>query len=240
MIRDINSKYKNVRKRARNWEAMVVEFNEKSEALKAVLLEPITQQTLLEMGKFAEALPSEMRMLKIESTKEASHVNCEVFRTNVRLRSNNGFVDLSPLSNGRDIVSEYLDLASNMIEYTLKELNANRTETNAHKAICLSRDVARFTSYVEDGVWEPIYWEKLKPSGDYLSDMFSLDQVKERLIRITSRNSVKGVNYWNLNWEVERLGFAINALQSLVERITEFGIARLELTPEQLDAIENK
>ncbi|QCW23241.1 hypothetical protein HWC35_gp093 [Vibrio phage USC-1] len=240
MIREINSSYKDIRKRVRKWEAEVIEFNEKVKELKATLDQPIGYQTLMEMAKFAQALPSEVRELKLYATMQASHVNGDTFRQCVKLRSNNGYISLTQLDQGRALIKEYYHLAENMLKYTLDELNRDRTQTNSHKAVCLSRDVARFQKYFQEGFYGPIEWSKIEPDADYLSNMYSLENVKDDLFELTRRDSTKGLHLWSLTWDTERLQYAIHSLQALVERVTEFGVARLELTPEQLDKLDPK
>ncbi|QGZ14401.1 hypothetical protein [Photobacterium phage PDCC-1] len=240
MIREINNEYKSIRQEVRKWGDSVEEFNVKVVELKEALDRPFDKATLMEMAKFAEALPSEIRELQLYATHGPSHVNGDAFRQCVCIRSNNGYIELSPLNKGRELIHRYYELATKMIKYTLEELNRERTEVNSHKAVCLSRDVARFHAYINRGIYEPIEWAKLEPEGDYLTDMYSLESTKEALYNVSARSSQKGVYFWSLSWDAERLMYAVNALQSLVERITEFGIARLELTPEQLDALENK
>lgn len=239
MIRKINNDYQDLRVRTVKWKEDAAEFHTQVNDLAEQLKQPFDMKTLLEMAKFAEALPSEIRDLKLKGTSMCSHVNGEIFNRYVRVRSNNGFVSIGVLNRGRDLVTRYLDLIELMIQHTVEELNKDRTQTNAHKALCLSRDIARFTSYVNDGVYRDIIWEQLEPAGDYLDGMFPMEAIRKELEYITVRgDTTKGIGIWNLEWDTERLGFALNALQSLIERITIFGVTRLGMTPEELDAVD--
>ncbi|UVD32081.1 hypothetical protein [Vibrio phage phiKT1028] len=238
MIREINKQYRELRKSVRGWEPEVTEFSDKVSDLFEALKKPVDLESVLAMAKFAEALPSEIRELKLRCTKHASHVNGDTFRYSVRLRSNNGFVDINTLNAGQRILKQYYDLAEQMIKYTLKELESDLTETNAHKAVCLHRDVARFHAYLETSSFEEIVWEKLEPQGDYLTDGYSLEACKTCIVDVAKRKTVQGLYLWDLKWDVERILRMIHAMESLVARIAIFGVARLELTPEQLDAID--
>lgn len=241
MIREINRRYRDLRNDVREFEPFVADFLEKSALLMETLKKPTSLEQVLEMAKVAEALPSEIREIKLRATKVPSSINSDQFRYCVRLRSNNGYVDLSVINKGRAILKTYYELAEMMIAYTIKRLQANPTETNNHKAICLYRDLARFKAYLGSPSYEDrkdIHWEELEPEGDYLSNGYSLELMKERIIDVARREDTKGLYLWSLKWDCHRMLNMIRAMEALVGRIVIFGEARLELTPEQLDAID--
>ncbi|AGB07225.1 hypothetical protein [Vibrio phage VP4B] len=241
MIRDINKRYRKVRNDVREYEPTVTTFKEKIDELSDAMKRPVSYDTLMEMCKIAEALPSEIREVKLRCTKAPSHINGEQFRYCVRLRSNNGFVDVSVINEGNRLLHAYYELAELMIKYTTEHLQANPSETNNHKAICLFRDIARFQTYIDGPYYDDrmeIDWERISPDVDYLTNGYTIETVKDRILNIAKRDQVKGLYIWNLKWDVDRLLSMVNAMEQLIARIAIFGIARLELTPEQLDAID--
>lgn len=241
MIREINKRYRELRVDVREYEPITVAFKERIKELNEATRQPVSYDALMEMCKVAEALPSELREVKLRCTRQPSHINGEQFRYCVRLRSNNGFVDVSVINTGNALLKSYYELAELMIKYTTDQLQADMTETNSHKAICLYRDLARFQAYLDIPEYssrDNVDWENLCPDVDYLTNGYTLEPSKDRIINVAKRDTIKGLYIWNLDWDVDRILKMLQSMEQLIARITLFGVARLELTPEQLDAID--
>lgn len=239
MIRDINTRYRSLRADVKDWGLAADTFKEQYKDFERTLREPFDMTTMLEMAKFCEALPPEIRRLKLRGVKQASVHNGELFRDTVRLRSNNGYVDLSLLNQGRALIRTYVELARNMINYSVEQFNANRTQTNSHKAVCLSRDIGRFhTALNRWSEFGNIHWEEIESHGDYLGQFYDIGKCEESMSSLLSRAEPKGISVWCIEWRVDDIVKMLKMWQQFVERIAAFGEARLELTPEQLDAID--
>lgn len=247
MIREINGKYRALGQRRVEFNDGLKKYFDELTKFRETLEQDIDMETMIAMAKFAEATPKEIRSMKMEGTTHSSEVNSDIFRRNIRLRSNNGYIDLSVLRTGRQLVTDYLDLVEMMLKYSLERFNADRTQTNAHKAICLSRDVGRFNHimncydmevYDNGKECKPIVWADYEAEGDYLADSFSVTSFRERVLESLQTPKTEGIWFWSLDWYMRDHARAVHLLHEFAIRITEFGEARVELTPEQLDEFD--